>query len=240
LSDISRRGPVPVFSFRDWAASQSLANISRLTGGMAAWFIYANEAIRRIDDGTRFQYLLGYSPSNTNWNGRFRRITVRVNRPELRVLYRHGYYGRDQLIPQSRQQFMTYSRILTAGTFTEAMSDLKVALSIAPAGDRKVPGELPLEVTVDIGKLAFTRDADRHVGALEIALFAGDRRENVVGEIWQTAEMKLTEESYQRAIKEGFKHAVTLSVKAPPDYVKAVVYDPNGDLLGSTVLRLKK
>ena len=238
LSDFSRN-PVPVFTFSDWAASQSMVNVSRATGGIATRFTYARDAIKRIDDATRFQYMLGYSPSNTNWNGRFRRITVKVNRPGLRVLYRHGYYGRDQLVPQDRQQFMTYSRIVTAGNFTEVMTDLAVTLNVVPSGNVKNT-ELQVELRIDIDRITLTRELDRRVGSVEIAVFAGDRRENVVGEIWQTAHLKLGEDSYQRALKEGFKHTATLAVKSPPDYVKAVVYDPNGDLLGSTVVKLRK
>jgi VWFA-related protein len=239
MSEVSRQ-PVPRYTFSDWSASQSLVNVSRLTGGMAARFIYGRDAIERIDEGTRFQYLLGYSPANTNWNGRFRRITVRVTRPGLRVLYRHGYYAFDQLVPRDRKAFMTYSRIITAGSVSEVMGDINVVVTVAPPGERRVPGELRVGVSVDLTKVALTREGDRHVGSLEIALFAGDRRENVVGEIWQTAELKLSDETYKRASAGGFKHSATIAVKAPPDYVKAVVYDPNGDVLGSTVLKLKK
>jgi VWFA-related protein len=238
ISDLSRDF-VPRFTFSDWAAAQSLANVSRLTGGMSARFIHGRDAIKRIDDGTRFQYLLGYSPSNTNWNGRFRRVTVRVTRPGLRVLYRHGYYAYDQLVPKDRKAFLTYSRIITAGNFSEVMGDIKVALTVAPPGERKVPGEIGVSLTIDLAKVALAREGGRHVGALDIAIFAGDRRENVVGEIWQTAELKLSDDSYMRAAADGFKHSATLAVKAPPDYVKAVVYDPNGDVLGSAVVRLR-
>jgi VWFA-related protein len=239
MSNVSR-DPVPRFTFADWAAAQSLANVSRLTGGMAARFIYGGDAVKRIDDGTRFQYLLGYAPANTNWNGRFRRVTVRVTRPGLRVLYRHGYYAFDQLVPKDRKAFMSYSRIITAGNFSEAMGDIKVAVTVAPPGERKVPGELKVNLTIDLARVALARQRDRHVGSLEIALFAGDRRENVVGETWQTAELTLSDESYTRAIAEGFKHSATIPVKGPADYIKAVVYDPQGDVVGSTVFKLKK
>ena len=76
---------------------------------MSAQYVYADRAVGRIDAATRFQYLLAYAPLDADWDGTFRRITVKVNRPEVRVLYRHGYYARDQLVPFDRQQEATGS-----------------------------------------------------------------------------------------------------------------------------------
>jgi hypothetical protein len=37
------------------------------------------------------QYVLGYTSDNTKRDGRFRRITVALKRPELKLRYRRGY-----------------------------------------------------------------------------------------------------------------------------------------------------
>ena len=71
----------------------SSRQISDLTGGRTTAFAAGDEAFKRLDESTRAQYLLGYSPTNGNWNGAYRRITVRVNRKDAQVLYRHGYAG---------------------------------------------------------------------------------------------------------------------------------------------------
>ncbi len=41
----------------------------------------------------RLYYLLGYHSTNTARDGRFRRITVRLNRPGLKIDFRRGYYA---------------------------------------------------------------------------------------------------------------------------------------------------
>ena len=38
-------------------------------------------------------YTLAYRPSNNNWNGNFRKITVKAARPKVKALYRNGYYA---------------------------------------------------------------------------------------------------------------------------------------------------
>jgi VWFA-related protein len=53
----------------------------------------AGSAFRRIEEDMRFQYLLGYTPSNQTYDGRFRAITVKVARPSLQVQTRQGYFA---------------------------------------------------------------------------------------------------------------------------------------------------
>ena len=42
----------------------------------------------------RTVYSIAYSPANLNFDGRFRRIRVQVNRPDVGIRTRPGYYGR--------------------------------------------------------------------------------------------------------------------------------------------------
>ncbi|MGA2113904.1 MAG: VWA domain-containing protein [Bryobacteraceae bacterium] len=47
----------------------------------------------RISDDVRTQYVLGYSPLNGARDGRYHRVKVTVNSPDLRAYYRSGYYA---------------------------------------------------------------------------------------------------------------------------------------------------
>jgi VWFA-related protein len=49
--------------------------------------------LRRIREDLRAYYVLSYSPANASFDGRFRSISVKVNRPELHVRSRSGYYA---------------------------------------------------------------------------------------------------------------------------------------------------
>jgi VWFA-related protein len=52
-----------------------------------------SEGFKRIDGDLRNYYLLGYTPSNSSFDGRFRKIDVKVKRPGVTVAARKGYFA---------------------------------------------------------------------------------------------------------------------------------------------------
>jgi VWFA-related protein len=51
------------------------------------------EAFDQISEELRSQYTLGYYPTNTSKDGKFRKIKVDMNNHDLKVLARRGYYA---------------------------------------------------------------------------------------------------------------------------------------------------
>ena len=71
-----------------------LLALARDTGGAA--FDNTNSlraGFERIDRDLHNYYLIGYSPTNEKFDGRFRTIAVKVSRPGVTVSSRKGYYG---------------------------------------------------------------------------------------------------------------------------------------------------
>jgi VWFA-related protein len=71
-----------------------LGDLARSTGGLL--FDNTNnlrQGFDRIEDDLRNYYLVGYTPSNDTYDGRFRTIEVKVNRPGLTVAARKGYFA---------------------------------------------------------------------------------------------------------------------------------------------------
>ena len=216
---------------------QSLRTVADLTGGQSSAFTFADKALNRIDEATRAYYLLGYYPTNGTWDGRYRRISVRVNRPGVTVLFRHGYFGRTELVPFDREKFLSYSRIAAAGRFVEAIHDIPVTARLAP--DQAVQSEIRVDATIDSAKLKFTVEEGWHVGAIDVAIFCADSRENLVGYTWQKVDLRAREDVYQHLLKDGLPFNARIPVRAKPRYVKVIVYDYGADVLGSAVLTIK-
>jgi VWFA-related protein len=72
----------------------TLETLAADTGGRA-FFDLGNlsKAFSQVQEDTDGYYLLGYTPSDTRKNGRWREIKVKLNRRGLRLRYRTGYYG---------------------------------------------------------------------------------------------------------------------------------------------------
>jgi VWFA-related protein len=51
------------------------------------------KAFDEISEELRSQYVLGYYPTNNKRDGTFRKITVLVDRPDMKILARKGYYA---------------------------------------------------------------------------------------------------------------------------------------------------
>ena len=103
--------------------------IAEMTGGQLTAFRSADYAFSHLDRATRFEYLLGYIPSNAASNGAFRKISVTVKRAGATVLYRQGYYSTPQLVPLDRQAFITFNRMSAAGRYQGAIEDIKIELN---------------------------------------------------------------------------------------------------------------
>ncbi len=73
---------------------ETMQNVAHITGGRA--YVNRNDLDHAIADametGSSY-YTLAYRPSNNNWNGNFRKITVKATRPKVKTLYRNGYYA---------------------------------------------------------------------------------------------------------------------------------------------------
>lgn len=75
-------------------ARSGLGPLSEQTGG---FLIYNTNdlvtGLHRIDDDMNGYYFLTYVPQNKDYDGRFRRISVKVTRPNVEIQSRHGYYA---------------------------------------------------------------------------------------------------------------------------------------------------
>jgi len=223
-------GPVPLeLAF----LSSDNRAVAEITGGLASFHQYADRAVARIDRATRFQYVIGYYPDDQAWDGRFRSIRVTVDRPGVTVVHRQGYLSQEELVPYDRREFMSHRRVMAAATDSRAFHDLRVTLSeprvSGPADSRM----LDVDVQIDPRDLAFGDVNGERVGALHVAVFVGDRKQDLLGERWDVVDLRIDPETYARLQKENFAHTVQVSFTGEARHIKAVVYDYRGDRIGT-------
>ncbi|HEY6248600.1 MAG TPA: VWA domain-containing protein [Candidatus Angelobacter sp.] len=99
------------------AVHGAMQDLAERTGGRA--FYNRNDldvAIRKsVDDGSTY-YTLAYYPDNKDWNGKFRKIRLKVTRPGVKLRHRLGYYALDpKLMADSdpKKQALAFGRALS-------------------------------------------------------------------------------------------------------------------------------
>ncbi len=172
------RGGVQAFSGRGVAnqfttlsaQQETLSTLASDTGGTA--FTDTNdfgEAFTKVVKDISSYYILGFASSNTNKDGRFRRVTVRLkNKPGTKLEAREGYYAdrdfthtaktdRETLL---QEQLLTQipatdvPLFVTAGWFRLAADKYYVPVSLSVPGSAVPPSKD--KVTLDVA--GFIRD----------------------------------------------------------------------------------
>lgn len=78
----------------NFRTQETLVTLASDTGGKA--FLDSNDlskAFAKVQADMESYYVLGYRSSNPAMDGHYRKITVKVNRPDVKLDYRRGYYG---------------------------------------------------------------------------------------------------------------------------------------------------
>jgi hypothetical protein len=222
-------------------ALSDLRTLAFLTGGTASIMTRATSAVERIDAQTRVHYVLAYYPSNGAPDGRYRAVRVEVNRADVTVLFRHGYYARQQNASMNRRSVVTEGRLRAAMTSAREFRDigLRVTPTFTPSRSGK-GGDILLRMVIDGRRLGWTTDdLMRRVARLEVGVFCGDAKERIVGQATRTLDVSLTEARFERLAAEGVPYSVRIPVTSPTRFVKVIVYNYEANLLGSAVVQMK-
>jgi VWFA-related protein len=217
-----------------------LRSITDLTGGQLFAFKTGKEAFGTLDRTLRFQYVLGYYPSDTSLDRKFRNITVKVNRPGARAYYRQGYFAADRLVPLDRREFLTFSRMRAAARYAGVLDQIRVTTVQATDTGSGAGRVVVIKARIELAHVKFTRVNDRHTASINLGLYAGDDKDRIVGETQQTVDLGLTDDALAKAQRDGVVLDARLAVSAQPRSLKIIVYDYGSDLLGSSITRIAR
>ncbi len=190
----------------------------------------AASAFRRIEEDMRFHYLLAYTPSNENYDGRFRTISVKVVRPGVEVQARKGYYAvRPEASPTP---FLGYEAPAIAQLDRSPRPDafpLKVTGLAFP--EPKRPGLVPVLVEVPGSALSYSPDADKQMlhADFSIVVRVKDEAQHVVERLSQRYPLSTTTADLEKA-RQGSVLFYRETELPPGKYrLEAVAYDAVAD-----------
>jgi VWFA-related protein len=227
-------------SFSRSFALGSLHTISRLSGGLAFTRSDISSALRDIGHATGLVYYLAYRPKNPMFDGKYRRIQAGVRRSGLRVITRGGYYARPLTAPYDWEKFITYARTVAAANHPDLIDDIRVDAETSKKriGDGKLRVTAEIRIRADEG--FFTLEDGLRKARLAVNCFLLKDHEEILAQSWDTLDLNLREETYQRVLREGIPVSASYEVpgKGNRGTLKVIVYDPKTDKLGTKVRRL--
>jgi VWFA-related protein len=220
----------------------SLRTLAGETGGIAA--LNSNDfagAFDRIVRDSSTYYLLGYYPSNTTRDGRFRQIEVSVTRPDLRVRARKGYVAPRGNLPERNR---TDAAPGTSPELREALSTplpssgLVVRVSPALFVGARPKTSVAIIVEIDGRRLAFKEANGRLQNTIELSLIAIDQHGKIHDGARQTAEMALRPETYQAVTASGVRMIPRVNLAPGLYQVRAGVRESGEGRVGSVTFDL--
>ena len=187
-----------------------------------------------IDDGSTY-YTLGYYPENKKWDGKFRKIQVKVSRPGIKLRYRLGYYAVD---PQPRRESDPKKQDFT---FIQSLNfELPVSTSVLfKAGvfprSSQTQNRVPVYFRIDPRAVSLEQQAD---GSQHGRVHCGVRAYSQGGKPLRlqlgSMEYNLKPESFQQMMQSGFPCQFSLDLPSGSYLLRLGVMDNRSGLIGTT------
>lgn len=221
------------------STQQSLQYITHETGGVAV--INTNDlagGVRRIMDDLAGYYLIGYRPSAATFEkkdgrARYHHITLRVNRPGLRVRTRAGFFGdadsEKRAAPRTMQEQLT-------NAIDSPFAAAGVRLRLTALFGNTQPGSfVRLLLHVDARDLTFRDLPDGwHEAVMDVLAtsFGGDgSADNFIS---RTDTVRARGRTFERLRRDGLDYDLVVGVKKPGPYqLRAAVRDSATERVGT-------
>ena len=207
-----------------------LSTLAQDTGGV----FYAGtnnlrQGFDRVEADLRNYYLVGYTPANDTYDGRYRTIEVKVKRPGVTVAARKGYFavrnvGTGSISAAEAMALAGLERKPVPNAFP-----VRAGTLLFPEADR--PGLVPIVVTLGTAPLSFqtTEDGKAYTSDFTVLVRLLDEKERVVRQVSQHYEVKGPIAEIDRA-KQGEVIFYREAELAPGVYtMETIVHDAPSD-----------
>ena len=214
----------------NFASQETLSTLSVDTGGKA--FFDSNDfapAFAQIQKDSSAYYVLGFHPSNPLRDGRYRKLTVKVNRPGVKLEYRPGYYAPADFKHAGKED---RERDLDE----QLSSDLPatdVALYLDAFYFRMEENRfyVPVSLIVPGSQIPFVKGGDRDKATLDVIGEVIDEAKRPIGHVRET--VKLAVDGQQQVRQKNIQYSTSFNLPAGKYHLKFVVRENESGHMGS-------
>jgi len=244
------------FSSQTNAEHATMLEMAEATGGKA--FRNTNDlksAVQNaIDAGSNF-YTLVYTPTNKDWNSRYRKISLKNSTQNVQLTYRHGYYAyapqnsmaatNSQAVPSGYDAMRSAMQrggpvpteiLFKAQVLSSPDTSDKAAGTTTTAPSTKGPfrqytvnyAALPSNVSLP------TEGNGNHVLAVQFVVIAYDRDGKALSSVNNPISVSLKPADYEGLMSGGIKYSQQISVPAKGEtFLRIGIHDLIGNKVGA-------
>jgi VWFA-related protein len=214
----------------NFGSQEVLATLSSDTGGKA--FFDSNDfapAFQQIQHDTEAYYILGFRSTDTARDGGYRRLTIKLNRSDVKLDYRPGYYA-----PADFQHQKTEDRELA---LTEQMrsdlpaTDVTVYLQALYFRIEDNRFFVPVSLIVPGSQIPFLKNGDRDKASLDILGQVKNAQGISVGDVRDT--VKLALDASQQVARRNIQYSTGFNLAPGRYHLKFVVRENQTGRIGS-------
>ena len=214
----------------NFQTQETLVTLAADTGGKA--FLDSNDfskVFKGVQDDTSMYYLLGYHSTNTARDGKYRRITVKVNRPGVKLDFRRGYYAQADFRHSTKgDRELQLQEELAADL---PSTDLPVYLGTGYFRVSEDRFYVPVSLIVPGSEIPFSRNRDQDKATLDILGLITNDRKFPAGEIRDT--VKLAVNTANEVQHKNVQYDTGLMLPSGKYHLKVVVRENEDGRTGS-------
>jgi VWFA-related protein len=214
----------------NFGSQETLDTLSMDTGGKA--FFDSNDfapAFQQVQHDTEAYYILGFRSTNQRQDGSYRHLTVKVNREDVKIEFRPGYYAAADFQHQKTED--------REEALTEQMrsdlpaTDVAVYLQALYFLSSKNLYFIPVDVIVPGSQIPFVKGGDRDKATLDIVGQVKDAQGITVGNVRQT--VKLAVDASAEVRRKNIQYSTGFTLAPGRYHLKFVVRENQTGNMGS-------
>jgi hypothetical protein len=216
----------------DIDSQETMREMARETGGRA--YVNQNEikdGVDRAFQDSNAVYTLGYYPENKKYDGKYRSIKVKLNRPGTEIFNRRGYYAID---PTQLKGYRPEAEVASAlGDAVPATLVAFTAQVKSPSENNIAKGKLGVTFLVDAGSVS-SEDASngKHLSvAFYATIYSRDGR--MLASSSQKVDRTFDANTYAQIQQHGLMLHMDLDPKPGNNQIRLAVQDVRTGMVGT-------
>ncbi len=214
----------------NFTTQETLVTLASDTGGKA--FLDSNDfsqVFKGVQQDTSSYYLLGYRSTNPARDGKYRRITVKLNVPGVKIEYRRGYYAPADYQHSTKED----KELQLQEELSSELPTTDLPLYLGLAYFRLEPNKfyIPISLVVPGSEIPFTRSSDRDKATLDVIGVVLDNEKHPVERIRDT--VKLAVDTTSEVKKKNVQYNTGISLPPGKYHLKFVVRENQTGRMGS-------